>query len=253
MFRPRFIPVLLLKNQGLVKTIQFRKPKYIGDPLNAVQIFNKFKTDELVFLDINASKEGRTIDLDLVKEIGDEAFMPFAVGGGINSLKKAEELINAGAEKVVLNTSLHTDLNLISQIASIFGSQSIIVSIDVKKNLYGKNKVYIKSGSKKTGTDPVKFAKIVESCGAGEILITSIAHEGMMNGLNINLINSIHDAVSIPIIAHGGVNSLNHFKEGVKNGASAVAAGSFFVYSGKQNGILINYPSKKEMKNIFKK
>ena len=149
MFRPRFIPVLLLKNQGLVKTIQFRKPKYIGDPLNAVQIFNKFKTDELVFLDINASKEGRTIDLDLVKEIGDEAFMPFAVGGGINSLKKAEELINAGAEKVVLNTFLHTDLNLISQIASIFGSQSIIVSIDVKKNLFGKNKVYIKSGSKK--------------------------------------------------------------------------------------------------------
>ena len=135
MFRPRFIPVLLLRDKGLVKTVQFGKSRYIGDPLNAVQIFNKLKTDELVFLDINASKEGRSIAADLVKEIGDEAYMPFAVGGGIHTLAQAEKLINAGAEKVVLNTAAYTNMNLITEIANVFGRQSIIVSIDVKKNL----------------------------------------------------------------------------------------------------------------------
>ena len=253
MFRPRFIPVLLLRDKGLVKTVQFGKSRYIGDPLNAVQIFNKLKTDELVFLDINASKEGRSIAADLVKEIGDEAYMPFSVGGGIHTLAQAEKLINAGAEKVVLNTAAYTNMNLITEIANVFGRQSIIVSIDVKKNLFGKYKVYVKSGSMKTGLDPVDFAKKVEDKGAGEILITSIKHEGMMNGLNVDLITSIQQAVSIPVIAHGGVNSLQHFKEGIDNGASAVAAGSFFVYAGKQNGILINYPSKTELKNIFLK
>ena len=251
MYRPRLIPVLLLRNKGLIKTIKFGKSQYLGDPLNAVQIFNKFKTDELVILDIDASKNGTTIPVDLVREIGDEAYMPFAVGGGIDSLEKAEKLINAGAEKVVLNSVVHKNPNVITQIANVFGSQSVIVAVDVKKNMFGKYKAFVKSGSVNTGMNPVEFAKMAEDKGAGEIMLTSISHEGMMEGLNLELIKLIEGEVRIPVIAHGGLNSFKHFKEAIDEGASAVAGGSFFVYSGKQKGILINYPEQIELSSIF--
>jgi imidazole glycerol-phosphate synthase subunit HisF len=253
MFRPRLIPVLLLKGNGLVKTKKFLKPTYIGDPLNAVQIFNKYKADELIFLDIEASKQGRTISVDLVKSIGDESFMSFAVGGGINSLEAAERLIHAGAEKVVLNTIAYTNANLITEITDVFGRQSVVVSIDVKMNLFGKYKVYVKSGTMKTGLTPIEFAKSVEEKGAGEIMITSIAREGMMNGLDLNLIESVQKEVQIPVIGHGGMYSLDHFKQGIEHGASAIAGGSFFVYAGKQKGILMNYPAKEKLKKLFLK
>jgi cyclase len=251
MYRPRLIPVLLLRNKGLIKTIKFGKSQYLGDPLNAVQIFNKFKTDELVILDIDASKNGTTIPVDLVREIGDEAYMPFAVGGGIDSLEKAEKLINAGAEKVVLNSVVHKNPNVITQIANVFGSQSVIVAVDVKKNMFGKYKAFVKSGSVNTGMNPVEFAKMAEDKGAGEIMLTSISHEGMMEGLNLELIKLIEGEVRIPVIAHGGLNSFKHFKEAIDEGASAVAGGSFFVYSGKQKGILINYPEQIELSSLF--
>jgi cyclase len=251
MFRPRLIPVLLLKNNGLVKTTKFKKPRYLGDPLNAVQIFNKFHTDELIFLDIDASLHGKTISPSLVAEIGDEAFMPFAVGGGITKFSQARKLISAGAEKVVINTGFSQNHDLISEISNTFGKQSVVVSIDVKKNFFGNQKVYIKSGSINTGFDPVKMALLAEEYGAGEIMITSIDHDGLKMGFDYNLINEIQKSVRIPVIANGGLYSLNHYKLAFENGASAIAGGSFFVYSGNQDGILINYPEKNDLFNLF--
>lgn len=251
MFRPRLIPVLLIRNNGLVKTVRFGKSQYLGDPLNAVQIFNKFKTDELIILDIDASKQNRAISPSLVKEIGDESFMPFAVGGGINSLRKAEELINAGAEKVVINSAFINNPMLVTEIANVFGSQSIIVSIDVKKNLLGKEKAYTQSGTINTKKSAEDMAKLAVEYGAGEIMITNISHEGVMEGLDLDLVKRVSQHVNIPVIAHGGIYSLDHFKAGIDAGASAVAGGSFFVFSGRQKGILINYPSQSELKELF--
>src|SRR4030066_980795 len=197
MFLPRIIPVLLLKGKGLVKTIKFKEPKYIGDPINAVKIFNDLKADELVFLDITASKEGRTVSVDLVKDIGDEAFMPFGVGGGINDIKRIELLLKAGAEKVVINTNAVLKPKLIEEAARVFGSQSIVVSLDAKKNLFGKYGCWIKDGRENTKIDPIEFAKKAEDLGAGELIINSIDLDGMMTGYDIELIRSLVDIVSV--------------------------------------------------------
>ena len=230
-----------------MKTRGFKNAEYIGDPINAVQIFNRFKSDEIIILDTEASKDGKSISLEMVKDIGDEAFMPFAVGGGIRSLEYAEQLIMAGAEKVVLNTVANENPSLISAVAKQFGNQSVIVSIDVKKNLFGKESVWVEGGTKNTGISAVEYANRAVDAGAGEVMITSIAHEGGMNGLDIELTERIASAVKVPVIAHGGVGNLEHFSQGIRAGASAVAAGSFFVYSSRQKGILINYPEKKEL------
>lgn len=251
MFIPRIIPVLLLKNKGLVKTIKFRKERYIGDPINAVKIFNDFRTDELVFLDITASKENRTIARDIVKDIGDEAFMPFAVGGGIKSVNDIENLLKAGAEKVIINTNAFLNDKFVEEAAEIFGSQSIVVSIDVKKSFIGKYECWIKSGTVNTKLNPVEFAKKMEDCGAGEILINSIDRDGTMIGYDIDLIKSITEVVSIPVIACGGAGKLEHLREAYfLGGAHALAAGSLFVYHGPRNAVLINYPDRKRI-NIF--
>lgn len=250
MFRPRIIPCLLLKNKGLVKTVNFGNPNYIGDPINAVRIFNDFEADELVFLDIDASKENRCIDLEFVKKIGEEAFMPFAVGGGISTIDQIKSILNNGAEKVVLNTHAIENPEFIKQASDIFGSQSIIVSLDVKKDLNGYN-VCTRSGTKNTGLDPVSVAKQMECLGAGELIINSIDKDGSMEGYDLSLIKKISESVNIPVIALGGAGDLSDFSKAVKAGATAVSAGSIFVYSGKNRGILINYPDKEELKEIF--
>ncbi|MBS3157312.1 imidazole glycerol phosphate synthase subunit HisF [Candidatus Woesearchaeota archaeon] len=232
MFRPRIIPCLLLKGAGLVKTIKFGEPKYIGDPMNAVKIFNDLKADELVFLDIDASKESRTVSFELVKKIGDEAFMPFSVGGGIKNTEDIKKLFSAGVEKVVINTGALENDGLIKKGADIFGSQSIIASIDAKKDANGDYSVFSHGGTKDTGLEPVYAAIKMEKLGAGEILTA---------------------AVKIPVIAIGGAGGLNDFALAIYKGrASAVAAGSMFVYSGKNRGILINYPDREELEEIFK-
>lgn len=252
MFRPRLIPVLLLKNKGLVKTVKFKKETYIGDPINAVKIFNDLKADELVFLDITASKEERTIFVDLVKDIGDEAFMPFSVGGGIQSVEQIEKLLKAGAEKVVINTNAFINRGLIEDAAKFFGSQSIVVSIDVKKSLLGKYEIWILDGSKNTKKDPVIYAKEVEEHGAGEIIINSIDLDGMMTGYDIKLLKSISEEVSIPVVACGGAGNLEHLKEAYYKGSvHALAAGSIFVFHGPRKAVLINYPNKEELKELF--
>ncbi len=251
MFRPRIIPCLLLKEKGLVKTVKFKDSRYIGDPINAVKIFNDFEADELVFLDIEASKNGKTIDLDFVKKVGQEAFMPFAVGGGINNIDQIRALLNAGSEKVVINSAALEDINIIKEASELFGNQSIIASIDVKKE-NGEYRIYSYGGTKKIDEDLINFVKNSERAGAGEIMINSIDLDGTMEGFDIKLIKMISSSVKIPVIAVGGAGSLEDMKKAVKDGeASAVGAGSIFVYSGKSRGILINYPDKVDIEGIF--
>jgi len=252
MFRPRVIPVLLLKNKGLVKTVQFKEPRYIGDSINAVKIFNDLKADELVFLDIMASKERRTVSLDFVRNVGDEANMPFAVGGGIRTIQDIKEIINAGAEKVIINTFAAENPLFIKQAADEFGSSTIVVSIDVKKKLFGKEQVYTYGGEKATGMNPVLFAQQMAEMGAGEIIITSIEHEGKMQGYDFELTKKVAEAVNIPVVALGGASNTADFNKAVNQSfASAVAAGSLFVYHGQRRAILVNYPSSEELTKMF--
>lgn len=252
MFRPRVIPVLLLKNKGLVKTIQFKKPKYIGDPMNAVKIFNDMGADELVFLDITATAENRIAPIDVIQEIGDEAYMPIAVGGGIRSFDQVKQIISAGAEKVVINSACVSNPEILSQSAEHFGRQSVIASIDIKKSLFGGQKVFTENGRKNTKINPLQHALHMEKMGAGEIFINSVDHDGMMSGYDLVLIKEIAAAVKIPVVALGGAGNLAHMQAAIESGASAVAAGSLFVYKGPHRGVLINYPEKEELKTLMR-
>lgn len=252
MFRPRVIPVLLLKNLGLVKSVKFKNYRYIGDPINAVKLFNDMGADELAFLDILASNEHRSISLDFVRRVGDEANMPFSVGGGIKSLKMIREILSAGAEKVVLNTVASENPSFIREASEEFGSSTIVVSIDVNKTFFGRELVYNYSGKKATVYDPVNFARLMETNGAGEIIINSIERDGMMNGYDISLIKKISEAVRIPVVALGGAGNNGDLKKAVEEGfASAVAAGSLFVYHGARRAVLVNYPPEEELIKLF--
>lgn len=252
MFRPRIIPVLLLKNQALVKSIGFRDHKYIGDPINAVRIFNDLKADELVFLDTDASKEKRLISLDFVRNVGEEANMPFAVGGGIRSLEDIRRIIGAGAEKVVINSYAAEDPDFIRQAAESFGSSTIVVCIDVKKKFLGSVQTWTLAGSKATGHSPVEFARLMEAKGAGEIIIQSIEKDGKMEGYDLALVEQVSRAVTIPVVALGGAGRLSDLKAAYAQGhASGLAAGSLFVYQGSKRGVLINYPDKSSIQEQF--
>ena len=252
MQRPRVIPVLLLRNLGLVKSVKFKNHHYIGDPINAVKIFNDKKADELVFLDINATSENRCIPIEFVHKVGDEANMPFAVGGGIKTIENIREVLNYGAEKVIINTAAHEDPDFIKRAADSFGSSTITVCIDVKKKLLGREQIFLDRSEKETGENPVCFAQKMEEYGAGEIIIQSVDKDGTYEGYDLELIKKISVAVTIPVIALGGAGQYSHFKDAVYNGmASAVAAGSIFVYHGPRKAVLISYPSKEEIKGIF--
>jgi len=256
MFRPRVIPVLLLKNRGLVKSVQFKNHRYIGDPINAVKIFNDMKADELTFLDITAGAEGRTISYEFVKNVGEEANMPFSVGGGITEISQIREIIACGAEKVVIGSHAALQPNFIKEAADTFGSSTIVVCIDVKKKTHlfseGKEKVYIRNAKKATDFSPEQFALLMQEQGAGEIIIQSVSNDGMMQGYDLLLTERIARAVEIPVVALGGAGSTEDFQQAVaKAHASAVAAGSMFVYHGPRRGILINYPEKQQLQTLF--
>ncbi len=254
MFRPRIIPVLTIMNKGLVKTINFDKKKcrYIGDPINAVRIFNDLEADELIFLDITASLQKRCISADLVKKIGEEAFMPFSVGGGITNLKQIQQLITGGAEKVIINTSCIKNPELINQASREFGNQSIVASIDVRKNFMGEYNLYIEGGTKKIDFPVNNMMKNLEERGAGEIMITSINCDGKMSGYDLELIAGLSNMVNIPVIACGGAGDISHMAEvTLKAGASAAAAGSMFVFHGARRAVLVNYPDKNELVKYF--
>jgi cyclase len=228
----RIIPCLLLRNNGLVKTIKFKDSIYIGDPINAVRIYNEKEVDELIFLDIDATREKKEPPFGMIRNLAGECFMPFAYGGGIETLSQIEEIIKSGAEKIVINT--------------------IVVSIDVKKRIIGGKTVHISGGRIDTGMNPLEYAKEMEDQGAGEIFINSIDRDGTMEGYDIELIKSISKAVNIPVIACGGAGNLEDLKLAVcKGGASAAAAGSLFVFHGKRRAVLITYPSYKEISELF--
>jgi cyclase len=244
----RVIPCLLLSKGGLVKSVKFRNHKYVGDPINAVKIFNEKEVDEIVLLDISATAEKRPPDIRKVKEIAGEAFMPLGYGGGISKLEEIEQLIEAGVEKVVLNTSAFFNPQLVKDGAKYVGSQSIVVSVDVKKNLWGKYMVHINNGTKNTGLDPQEFVKQMENAGAGEIFLNSIERDGTFSGYDTELIKRISSAITIPVVASGGAGSVDDFALAVRNGASAVSAGSMFVFQRPHRAVLISYPSQKELR-----
>jgi imidazole glycerol-phosphate synthase subunit HisF len=251
MFRPRIIPVLLLRNLGLVKSIKFKDYRYIGDPINAVKIFNDLKADELVFLDILASKENRLIALEFVKNVGEEANMPFSVGGGIKTLEDIRLILSAGAEKVVLCSAAIENPDFVRQAADTFGSSTIVICIDVKKNFFGKNSVFLK-GVSSTKWHPFDFAKKMAEMGAGELIIQSIDNDGTMEGYEINLIREISQTVKIPVIALGGAGCKEHLQEAYNEAyANGLAAGSLFVYHGPRKAVLINYFKKEEINQLF--
>ncbi|HUR99731.1 MAG TPA: AglZ/HisF2 family acetamidino modification protein [Pyrinomonadaceae bacterium] len=248
MFRPRIIPVLLLKDLALVKSVRFKDHKYIGDPINAVKIFNDLKADELVFLDIEASRNRRLISLDFVRDVGEEAFMPFSVGGGIDSIEKIKAVLAAGAEKVIINTKAGQNPHFIKEASEAFGSSTIVVCIDVKTKLFRGERAWILNGSRATEHAPLEFARLMESNGAGEIIVQSIDRDGTMNGYDVDLIRSIATAVTIPVVALGGAGSKEDMAAAYRHGqANALAAGSLFVYRDRRRGVLINYPEKTEL------
>ena len=249
MYRPRVIPVLLLQNEGLVKSVRFKNHRYIGDPLNAVKIFNDLKADELIFLDIDASKNKRLISLDLVKSIGEESNMPFGVGGGIKTVKDIQNIIANGAEKVIIGSAAFENPDFIKQATYEFGSSTIAVCLDVKKALFSNKKgAYYLNASKKSAFSPLDFALKMQDLGVGEIVLQSVDNDGMMHGYDIDLILSIAESLSISVVALGGAGNLEDIKNAyLKGGASSIAAGSFFVYQSKLKGVLISYPDRKEM------
>lgn len=253
MYRPRIIPVLLLQNQYLVKSVNFKKHNYIGDPINAVKIFNDLKADELVFLDIEASAKNSKIDIDFVKQISEEANMPFSIGGGIQTIEQIREIISSGAERVIIGSKAVEDPLFVKQASETFGSSTISVCIDYRKKLFKGLKVFCKNGKISSPYSPLDFARLMESYGAGEIIVQSIDRDGRMEGYDLDVLKEISSSVSIPITALGGASGYENFKncyhETLVNG---LAGGSVFVYQNKMKGVLINYPeNKRQVLNLI--
>lgn len=245
--RPRIIPTLLIDDRDLIKTVQFGKRTYLGDPVNAVKIFNRKGIDELSILDIGATKNNREPDYELLKDIASEAFMPLSYGGGIKTIQQIHDLLAIGYEKVVINTELVRNPDLIKLAANQFGSQSIVASIDAKK-VNGTYKCCIADGAELVDINPVDLAQKAENLGAGEIIINSIDCDGMMTGYDINLVQSITSSVKVPVIAIGGAGGIDDLKNVLHEGhAHAAAGGSMFVYYGRLKAVLITAPSELEL------
>jgi len=245
MLHIRIIPCLQLINESLVKTVNFGKYGYIGDPINTVRIFNELEVDELCFLDIRATLEKRQPNFRILHEIADECFMPLAYGGGVKDADTARKILSIGFEKIVLNTAAYTNPKLVSEIANYSGVQSVVVSIDVKKNIFGKYQVFICDGTKKVSIDPIEYALKLEKLGAGELLITSMDKDGTWAGFDLDILNKISNTVNIPVIANGGAGNVNHIMDVINNTKiSAVALGSMVLYQGKDLGVLVNFPDK---------
>jgi imidazole glycerol-phosphate synthase subunit HisF len=251
MLRVRTIPCLLLKDGGLVKTIRFAEPRYLGDPINAVRIFNEKCVDELVFLDISATARGEGPDFELLADIASEAFMPLSYGGGVSCLEHVRRLYAIGVEKVIINTALADRPELISEAAEFGGSSGVVASMDVKRNWLGRYGVFVGGGRRDVGRDPVEYARELEQRGAGELLLNSIDRDGTMEGYDLELVRRITGAVGIPVVATGGAGRPEHFKAAVQHGAAAVAAGSMFVFYGKHRAVLITYPGHEELERVF--
>jgi len=251
MLKHRVIPALLLRNGGLVKTTKFKDPKYVGDPINAIRIFNNKEVDELMVLDITASKEDREPNYALIEQFASECFMPLAYGGGIRSVAQARQLFSLGVEKICLQTAAFENPTLISELANQFGSQSVMVSVDVKKNWLGKPQLYHSATGKLMGVAWMDKLHELVSAGAGEVLLNAVDKDGTLTGPDLTFIQQASAGVDVPLIALGGVSSLADIKACVDAGASAVAAGSFFVYHGPHRAVLITYPKSSELAEVL--
>ena len=252
MYRPRLIPCLLIQGGDLVKTIGFSSPKYIGDPLHAVHLFNEFNADELILLDIKATKENRCIPIDFVRNVGEEANMPFSVGGGIKSLEEIRQLLEAGAERVVLGTVAAETPSFVREASERFGKSTIAVCIDIKYSFWGKLQVVARNGQKVISADVIGFAKEMERMGAGELLIQSVNKDGTYQGLEVALLQEVSQSVGIPVVGLGGLASLEEIRTlHPTTNLNGYAAGSLFIYQGKHRGVLVNYPSSDEVKKLF--
>lgn len=242
MHRPRLIPVLLISDGGLVKGQRFRDHSYVGDPINVVRIFSEKEADELIIVDIDASRTGRDPDYDLIEEITTNCFMPVTYGGGLSRIDQAQQVFALGVEKVCLQTSLLLDMELVRQLSERYGSQAVVASIDVVK-VDAENRVF---HAAKAVTRPMPWMNVMRDAiqaGAGEVLLTSVDREGTMAGVDLELVREAATAINVPLIAHGGVGSLGHVQEALDSGADAVGAGSFLVFSGPHRAVLITYPS----------
>jgi imidazole glycerol-phosphate synthase subunit HisF len=244
---PRVIPCLLLDGGALVKTQRFADPTYVGDPVNVLSIFNDFEVDEIVLLDIAAARSRRPSSVAVLKELAEECFIPLAYGGGLTSLEDMEATLRVGIEKVSLNSVLHDDPDVVSAAAARFGSQAVVGSIDVRR-IDGRPRAVVHGGTTDTGSDAVAWARRAADLGVGEILLTSVDHEGTMEGYDLDLITEVAAAVTVPVIAHGGAGKRRHLATPVRDsGAAAVAAGSLFVFQGSRRGVLINYPTRAQI------
>ena len=248
MLKTRVMPCLLLDDGRLVKTVKFKNPAYIGDPVNAIKIYNEKEVDELILLDISATRENRKPPFATIEEVASECFMPLAYGGGIRTIEDMKAIYTIGVEKIIINSFAAERPEFIREAAGIFGSQSVVVSIDIRKSLFGRYSVYTHDGTRDQKTDPVVYASRMQEFGAGEIVINAIDRDGTMAGYDLALIKRLASAVTIPVIALGGAGSIDDIEAVVKEaGASAAAAGSLFVYQGKDLGVLINFPVRKEL------
>jgi cyclase len=253
MLRSRIIPCLLIHNKGLVKTVNFKDPKYVGDPINAVKIFNEKEVDELIVLDIDATKENRGPNLKMIKSLADECRMPFCYGGGITTVEQAKKIISLGVEKVALSFSALNNISLCQEIGDVIGNQSVVVVLDVKKKkIFGGYDIYTHNGTKKSNWKLNDFISKLEEIGIGEIVINSIDNDGVMQGYDLPLIESIREKCSMPITVLGGAGSIQHIKDLIsKFKIIGAAAGSLFVFKGKYKAVLISYPNRKERKPIY--
>lgn len=247
MNRARIIPFLLTSDSGLVKTIKFDKRRYLGDAINAVRIFNEKEVDELVLLDIDATARGSGPQFEYVEEVLSEAFMPVGYGGGITSMAQIERLFTLGVEKVVLNSVLAERPELLSEASRVFGAQSIVASLDTKRDLLGRRRAYARSGKRKLDGDPIELLKRWEQLGAGEVVVNSIDRDGTRQGLDVEFVAQASAAVEIPVMAVGGAGDLGHLAAALKAGASAVGAGSLFVFQGVHQAVLISYIDRVEL------
>lgn len=253
MLRPRIIPSLLLHDKGLVKTVNFKYAKYVGDPINAVRIFNEKEADELAFFDIDATVLNKEPDYILIEKLANQSRMPLCYGGGVKTVEQAQKIFALGIEKIALSSAVIQNPRLVPQIANRVGSQSVVVVLDIKKKLLGGYEIYTHNGKKSTGVNPFKFAEELEQLGAGEIIVNSIDQDGVMKGYDLNLIDKMSEMISIPLTVLGGAGTIDDIEKVINRyGVIGVSAGSLFVFKGPYKAVLINYPSKIEKNKVFK-
>lgn len=255
MLYPRIIPCLLVHNKGLVKTVKFRDPKYVGDPINAVKIFNEKEVDELIVVDIDASVQGREPDYRMIENLAVECRMPFCYGGGIKTVEQAQRIFSLGVEKIAISSAAIENPSIVPALSGRVGNQSVVVVMDVKKKMLGSRyEIFTRNGTKGTGINPVEFAREMEQLGAGEIVVNSIDHDGEMKGYDLPLIQKIREAIRIPMTVMGGAGSHDDIGTVIRqHGIIGAAAGSLFVFKGKYRAVLINYPTLPEKKDLIEK